>query len=82
MSEMGFYFLPTDKLTKKTKKRNWKIFLLAMLEVFTEILPITLILFFALISMVGSPMILIFPQKIFRNISSQPVISPEECKQI
>ena len=38
--------------------------------------------FMAMTSMVGLPMILTFPQKIFRNISSQPVILLKECKQI
>ena len=31
MSEMGFYLLPTEKLHKKTKRADWKIFVRVML---------------------------------------------------
>ena len=80
---MDFYSLRTGEVTKKTKnKKKLKNFHTGYVGSFYQNLPIILILLWALISMIGSPMILVFPQKIFRNISLQPVILARECKQI
>ena len=83
MSEMGFYSLRTGKVTKKTKKKKeiekfpywlcWK---------FLSKLANSIDTFMCSDFYDRIANILVFPQKIFRNISLQPVILARECKQI
>ena len=69
-------------LLRKLKKKKKKKIPAGYVGSFYQNLAENVDTFMALTSMVGLPMILTFPQKIFRNISSQPVILLKECKQI
>ena len=79
---MGFYSLPTDKLTKKTKNKKLKNFRAGYVGSFYRNLDDNVDTF------MGSDFYgriandSKFPQKIFGNMSPQPVILPKECKQI
>ena len=79
---MGFYSLPTDKLTKKTKNKKLKNFRAGYVGSFYRNLDDNVDTFMGSDFYGRIAKDSKFPQKIFKNISSQPVIFPKECKQI